>query len=180
MSDGGRTFELTSTEHIVLGFLALLGEASPYDLKRAVAASIGNFWSLPHSQLYRAADRLHELGLAALDTQHTTGGRPRKLYSPTAAGRAEFDRWLADLEGMPLPDLRDPGLLKLFFGADPRALAAARLPGHREQLAGYEERSSELAAAVERGAPAGPARTLESGIGHEREWIGFWERLARR
>jgi hypothetical protein len=69
-------------------------------------------------------------------------------------------------------ELRDLGLLKLFFGADPPALAAARLAVHRVKLAEYEALAGgEL--------PRGPRLALESGIGHEREWIRFWERLAR-
>ena len=49
---------LTPTSYIVLGFLSLLGEATPYDLKRMVSVSVGHFWSFPHSQLYAEPDRL--------------------------------------------------------------------------------------------------------------------------
>ena len=30
------------------------------------------------------------------------------------------------------------------------------------------------------GAPKGMRLTLESGIGHEREWVRFWSKLAKR
>jgi hypothetical protein len=42
--------ELTHTSHIVLGLLSMSGEATPYDLKQMVSATVGHFWSLPHSQ----------------------------------------------------------------------------------------------------------------------------------
>ena len=41
----------------------VLGTATPYDLKRAAAAGVGHFWSLPHTQLYSEPARLAEAGL---------------------------------------------------------------------------------------------------------------------
>ena len=37
--------------------------ASPYDLKRAVALGVGQFWSLPHTQLYSECERLAPAGV---------------------------------------------------------------------------------------------------------------------
>jgi DNA-binding PadR family transcriptional regulator len=101
------------------------------------------------------------------------GGRRRKRYSLTDAGRDALARWLAS----PTSDwteLRDPGLLQLFFGADPAELAAAQLGTHRAKLAEYEE----IQRAPELGDLRGPRLALEAGIAHEREWIRFWEGLA--
>ena len=42
---------LTPTSFIVLGLVERSAGATPYELKQMVAASIGNFWSVPHSQL---------------------------------------------------------------------------------------------------------------------------------
>ena len=168
------TVDLTPTSHIVLGLLEWMDEGTVYELKQAVAVSVGNFWSVPHSQLYREADRLERGGLLARRDDPTPGGRPRKLYSLTDAGRDALARWRDDVDVTRMPELRDPGLLKLFFGADPAGLAAARLEAHRAQLRSYEER---LDAAGDEG-PRGPRLTLEAGIAHEREWVRFWERLA--
>ena len=55
---------LTPTSYIVLGLLEAAGEATPYDLKRAVGTSVGNFWSLQHSQLYAEPARLASAGSA--------------------------------------------------------------------------------------------------------------------
>ena len=49
-----------------------------------------------------------------------------------------------------LYELRDPGLLKLGFGADPKKLAAAQLEAHKKKLAELEAARNEL------GSPARP------------------------
>ena len=45
------------------GLVGQAGEATPYDLKQIVAATIGNFFSIPHSQLYAEPERLAKAGL---------------------------------------------------------------------------------------------------------------------
>jgi hypothetical protein len=71
-------------------------------------------------------------------------------------------------------ELRDPGLLKLFFGADPGPLADAQLEAHTAKLAEYEE----LMRVVGPTLADGPRLALQSGIGHEREWVRFWSEIA--
>jgi PadR family transcriptional regulator, regulatory protein AphA len=169
------TAKLTPTSFIVLGLLEEAGQASPYDLKVAVARSVGNFWSVPHSQLYREAERLHSAGYLKGRREATAGGRPRRLYWLNDGGREALARWREDpAEG--LPQLRDPGLLKLFFGADPKRLAPTRRDQHRRQL----DRYLELKKLDVGSGPRGPWLALESGIGHEREWVRFWSRLANQ
>jgi DNA-binding PadR family transcriptional regulator len=162
---------LTPTSYVVLGLLDQAGESTPYDLKRMVAASVGHFWSVQHAQLYTEPERLTGAGL--LTEKREAGGRRRKRYSLTKAGRAALRDWLAAPTGA-MTELRDPGLLQLFFGADPAALAAAQLPTHRAQLAEYEG----LRAQGDE-APPGMRLALEAGIAHEREWIRFWTTLER-
>jgi len=41
----------------------LRGPSTPYDLKRFVQLSVGNFWPFPHTQLYAEPARLAEAGL---------------------------------------------------------------------------------------------------------------------
>lgn len=163
---------LTSTALIVLGLVEAAGEATPYDLKQMVGASVGNFWSVPHSQLYAEPERLAQAGL--LSERREEGGRRRRLFALTDAGRAALEAWRAEPPDDPLPELRDPGLLRLFFGADPATLAAARVAAHRAKLAEYQER---LAHDPGDGA-RGPWLALEAGVRHEREWVRFWEELA--
>ena len=166
---------LTPTSYIVLGLLEWLGEASPYDLKQTVAGSVGNFWSVPHSQLYREVERLEAAGYVSERGESTPGGRPRKVYALTRRGRDVLARW-RDAPAEELPQLRDPGLLKLFFGADQKRLAAVRRDAHRRKLAEYRAYRKQDAGAE----PRGPWLTLEAGIAHEREWVRFWSKLAGR
>src|SRR5436853_5892065 len=126
---------LTPTSYAVLGLVAQMGEATPYALKQAVAAGLGNFWSFNHAQLYSEPGRLAAAGL--LDEEVETTGRRRKTYRLTAEGRAALDVWLAEPEAE-FTELRDRGLLKLFLGADPKALAPAQLELHEAKLAQYE------------------------------------------
>lgn len=164
---------LTATSYIVLGLVDRLGEASPYDLKQAVAGSVGNFWSVPHSQVYREAARLDEAGYLNCRTERTAGGRERKLYRLLPRGAEELERWRNE-PPEELPDLRDPGLLKLHLGADPQPLARVRRALHERKLAEYEARRE-----LDPGdGPRGPWLTLDAGIAHEHAWVRFWAEIA--
>jgi PadR family transcriptional regulator AphA len=159
---------LTPTSYVVLGLVREMGEATPYALKQAVALSVGNFWSIQHAQLYSEPGRLAKAGL--LDEEVEKTGRRRKTYRLTAAGREALDAWLAEPE-TEFTELRDRGLLKLALGADPATLAPAQLALHEAKLAQYER-------FVGAPMPPGLGLALDSGIGHEREWVRFWRELA--
>ncbi|HEX2743967.1 MAG TPA: PadR family transcriptional regulator [Streptosporangiaceae bacterium] len=163
---------LTPTSYIVLGLLMQADEATPYELKAMVAGGIGNLWSLQHTQLYAEPERLTEAGY--LTETREDGGRRRKLYRITPAGRDAFRGWLSAELASELPELRDISLLKIFFGADPRPIAIGQLRAHREKLREY----TEIEQALTGTALAGPMTTLLAGIGHEREWIRYWADLA--
>ena len=162
---------LNPTSYIVLGLVELSGEATPYEMKQAAAASFGNFWSMQHAQFYTEPERLAKAGY--LQEERESGGRRRKRYRLTEQGRDAMTDWRAETTSE-LGELRSPGLLKVFFGADPALIAVAQLAAHEEKLAQYEWMRDQ---AGEDG-PAGPVATLEAGIGHEREWVRYWKRLA--
>src|SRR5882757_1558185 len=104
--------KLTPTSYVVLGLVALAGRTTPYDLKRRVADTIAHVWSFPHAQLYTEPARLAAAGL--LEEQREKGGRNRRHFSCTPAGRAALRRWLS-APASESRELRDPGLLRLFF-----------------------------------------------------------------
>jgi PadR family transcriptional regulator AphA len=166
-----RDIRLTPTSYIVLGLIAAAGRATPYDLKQVHAEGIGGFWSLNHAQLYAEPERLAQAGY--LTVEREDGGRRRKLYELTDAGRQAFADWLAK-PTTEFTELRDPGLLQLFFGAEPGPLAEAQREMHSAKLAEYERMH-----AASGDWPAGARQVLESGIGHEREWLRYWEELAK-
>lgn len=163
---------LTPTSYIVLGLLeAAGGEATPYDLKQMVAVSLGNFWSLQHAQLYTEPERLAQAGY--LSERREDGGRRRKHYAITESGREELRNWIGEPTDH-LVEPRDLALLKVFFGADPREMAAAQIPAHQRKLAEYEE----LREAAADEFPPGPRISLEAGIFYEQGLIEFWSNLA--
>jgi DNA-binding PadR family transcriptional regulator len=145
---------------------------TPYDLKQIVAATIGNFFSIPHSQLYAEPERLAKAGYLSERREQT--GRRRKHYGLTDLGREAMEEWLATPTDE-LYELRDPGLLKLAFGSDPAELARTQLEVHERRLEELRLMARTLQAA---GAPTGAQLVADAGIGHQKEYIRFWKRLA--
>jgi DNA-binding PadR family transcriptional regulator len=163
---------LSETSYIVLGLIEQCGEATPYDLKRLARLSTVNFWNVPHTQLYSECARLAQAGLLTERREQT--GRRRRTYGLTGAGARALEAWRREPTES-LEEVRDAGTLKLFFGADPALLAALQLPAHRRQLRSYEDLLERAGAQM----PEGMRLALEAGIGHEREFVRFWSRLAR-
>jgi DNA-binding PadR family transcriptional regulator len=162
------TLRLTDTSYAVLGLVERFEPVTPYQLKQVAQVSILHFWSIPHTQIYTECSRLAEAGL--LDERREETGRRRRVYTISRRGRQALDEWRED----PVTDiyeLRDPGLLKLFSGADPVRLAEPQLELHQRRLELYRG----LAAHDE--LPESMRLALEGGIGHEREYVRFWGRL---
>jgi PadR family transcriptional regulator, regulatory protein AphA len=164
--------QLTQTSYVVLGLVERAGEATPYDLKQIVVATVGGFFSIPHSQLYAEPERL--AGAGYLRERREPTGRRRKHYTVTDKGRRALAEWL-QTPTEELYELRDPGLLKLAFGGDPKALAAAQLTAHEARL----EELRRLARTLEMaGAPEEQRLVAEAGIGHSREYVRFWRKVS--
>jgi DNA-binding PadR family transcriptional regulator len=162
---------LTTASYAVLGLAEQLGPATPYALKQAAADSVTNFWSLPHTQLYLECDRLAEAGF--LSEQREETGRRRRIYRLTRKGMDALQRWRSEPTAE-LYELRDAGILKLYFGADPEELARRQLDTHRRKLEEYE---AQLAVCRQIDTPGGIVLAIEAGIGHEREYVRFWSKL---
>jgi len=157
---------------MVLGFLRAAGPSTPYDLKQMHAVSVGCFWSIPHSQIYAEPERLAKAGLVTEEREE--GGRRRRRFTITPAGERALDAWLANADA-PSPELRDVALIKVFFGADPHAIAEQQVAHHEHLLSTYEGLHADLSKA--QGAPRGPISTLEAGIRHERAMVAYWREL---
>jgi DNA-binding PadR family transcriptional regulator len=159
---------LTTTSYVVLGLVEIHQPVTPYGIKQAAEQSTANFWTVAHTQLYSECSRLTREGL--LEEQQEQAGRRRKLYRLTDSGRAALDAWRSEPAGESF-ELRDPGMLKLFFGADPKALAGAQLELHQAQLTKYREQAK-------LNMTEGMRLALECGLGHEREYVRYWKTLA--
>jgi PadR family transcriptional regulator, regulatory protein AphA len=181
------TERLTRTSYLVLGLLAREGPSTPYALERHVAATLGNFWTFPHTLLYSEPSRLEALGLVS--ERRESHGRRRRIFEITPAGLEMLTAWLERPAAAPT-ELRDIGLLQLFFmdlaSEDARLrLAQAQLAIHRAKLAAYE-----VAARIERhgGSSAPGLRTVEHwrgatlpmGLLYERAAVDFWTSVADR
>jgi DNA-binding PadR family transcriptional regulator len=167
---------LSTTSYAVMSLLDLLGEATPYDLKRALDSSIQNFWPVPHTTFYDEPARLAEAGY--LSHRQEQGGRRRKVYSLTDSGRDALRAW-ADAPGSPPSQYRDEGMLKVFAGADPAVAFAGRADWHRSKLAEFEGYLEALRAVESdtQGRPSGPEATLIGGIEYHRQMSAIFERL---
>ena len=177
---------LTATSYLVLGLLAREGPSTPYDLERHVRATLGNFWSFPHTLLYSEPPRLAAMGL--LTETRETEGRRRRVFTITSAGVAALEAWLDQPSGAPT-ELRDPGLLQLFFAdlasAEARLrLAEQQLAIHRAKLAAYKEDER----FEDRSGPGKGERTVERwrgetlrmGLLYEGAAVEFWEGIVSR
>ena len=177
--------QLTPTSYLVLGLLAREGPSTPYALKRHVAATLGHFWSFPHTLLYGEPARLADLGL--LREQREEDGRRRRIFTITEAGQAALRAWLTRPSQEPT-ELRDPGLLQLFFAdlGPPEArfeIAGQQLAIHRAKLADYEEdqrleRGPGAAGPGQRTAELWRGETVRMGLLYERAAVDFWAGVA--
>jgi DNA-binding PadR family transcriptional regulator len=178
---------LTPTSYLVLGLLAREGPSTPYALEQHVAATLGNFWSFPHTLLYSEPPRLEALGLVT-ETRESEGRR-RRMFAITSAGLERLNAWL-DRPTTARTELRDIGLLQLFFmdlasdGARLR-LAEEQLAIHRAKLSVYEgaariERRAETSAPGLLTVEHWRGATLPMGILYEQAAVEFWTAVAEK
>jgi PadR family transcriptional regulator AphA len=172
---------LSPTSYLVLGLLAREGPSTPYELEQHVRTTLANYWSFPHTLVYSEPPRLAALGLAM--ELRETDGRRRRRFTITPAGEAALGAWL-DRPSSARTELRDPGLLQLFFAdlASPDSklrLAEHQLAIHQAKLAAYEEdarleRRPTRSGRGERTVEHWRGETLPMGLFYERAAVDFW------
>ena len=168
-----KPIKLTSTSYALLALLDRFGEATSYDIKDALETSIENFWPVPHTTAYQEPARLASGGY--LSARQEKGGRRRRRYALTDAGREALRDWADEPVAAP-PQLRDELLLKIFAGADPEPLIDARLDWYRRKV---EELEGLLAAVKLAPGWTGPELTLRGGIIYYRKMIEMIEKMGR-
>jgi DNA-binding PadR family transcriptional regulator len=125
---------------VILGLLSI-SPRSGYEIKATVDRSTRFFWAASYGQIYPELRRLEQAGLISGE-ESPTGGRARRMYSLTPAGRAHLEGWLAGTETT--VELRDESLLRLFFAdAIPREYGLMLLEGRK---LGHEAYLEELRA----------------------------------
>jgi DNA-binding PadR family transcriptional regulator len=136
---------LSPTARVILGLLAWQSRTG-YEIKQVTDRSTRFFWGASYGQIYPELRRLEAVGL--VESREEPRGRvPRRVYSLTAAGRSAVDAWLA--ETVEAYEVRDEGLLKLFFGdlGPPerlRELIERRLAWYQESAALFRGIGEEL------------------------------------
>jgi PadR family transcriptional regulator AphA len=120
---------------VLLGLLAHK-PCSGYDIKTVVDRSTRFFWAASYGQIYPELKRLEEEGLVEGEDQ-PNGGRSRRVYKLTPAGRDALLEWMrSDITTI---ELRDESLLRLFFAdalpvEDALQLLEGRKRGHEQYL----------------------------------------------
>jgi DNA-binding PadR family transcriptional regulator len=154
-----------------------LGRRTGYDIKQFVDKTTRHFWAASYGQIYPELKRLEDQGLI-VGRDDPAGGRPRTVFDLTDAGTAALHSWLRS-PNLPLPELRDEGMLKLFFSD---ALPEQRVQNIRAMRA-QAETKVELLSALEdqasRGS-TGPYLTLQLGLAETRCVIDWCEAAERR
>jgi DNA-binding PadR family transcriptional regulator len=166
--------ELSGTAYVILGMLGWR-PMSGYEIKSIVDKSARLFWAASYGQIYPELRRLTAAGLIE-GKASPQGGRKRNVYRLTPAGARELRAWLrADPEVF---ELRDEGLLKLFFAdADGPESAIATLEAKRRHHQGLVEHLEGLEAT---GSPEGYASlVLRYGIELNTWTTGWCERTIR-
>lgn len=125
-----------SLAYAILGFLQQ-EERTGYDLKiDCFDRCMAYLWAADQAQIYKTLDKLVAQGwiTCRVEIQHD---RPnRKIYSLTATGEAELTKWLGCHQ--PLPIIREPLLVQLYFASQLPNAAIAQLL--EQQLIAREEK----------------------------------------
>jgi PadR family transcriptional regulator, regulatory protein AphA len=124
---------LSATARVILGLLRL-GPRTGYEIKQLTDRSTSFFWGASYGQIYPELRRLARQGFATVSDE-PRGAVRRRVYRITEAGERAVSEWLAT----PAEDfeLRDEGLLKLFFGAALEDGELVELVGRRRRW--YED-----------------------------------------
>jgi PadR family transcriptional regulator AphA len=120
---------------VILGMLSLRPR-SGYDIKTVVDRSTRFFWAASYCQIYPELRRLEEEGLIEGEDA-PSGGRSRRVYKLTKAGRDALREWL--FGPTVTIEYRDESLLRLFFAdalprEDALLLLEGRKKGHEQYL----------------------------------------------
>jgi DNA-binding PadR family transcriptional regulator len=171
--------ELSATAKVILGMLAARPR-SGYEIKQLVDRSARFFWAASYGQIYPELKKLEEAGLIAGDDA-SRGGRQRTTFKLTAKGRRAAREWIA--RPPEVLEMRDEGLLELFFSGSIEPSRAAEIA--RERAAISRKKAAELRAiwdvVDQTGQPEGPdaepdvasLSVLRYGI-ESSEWTAEW------
>jgi len=166
--------ELSPTAYVILGMVSR-EPRSGYEIKALVDNSTRFFWAASYGQIYPELKKLADAGLVE-GADAPTGERKRTVYAITEAGEAALVDWLR--QPPRTYEMRDEGLLKLFFaGALRREEAAEILRSMRDHHSGLGEKLRAIEPkALEKEDPY-PLMVLRGGIEFNQWFAGWCERM---
>jgi DNA-binding PadR family transcriptional regulator len=161
-----------ATAASLLGFLHD-GPLTGWELVETAELTIGDFWSLTRSQVYRELGKMAQEGLIVAGE---TGPRDRLPYALTTAGREAFAAWIDQEPGS--ETIRFPLLLTVAFGRhlDENRLVTY-LNTHRRQ---HEQRLvtyTDLLAQMSTDDDPHVVATLSFGVTYERAVLDWFDSL---
>ncbi len=161
-------------EYMILGFL-MRQDMTGYDIKRMMSYSTAYFMDASFGSIYPALKRLAEKGLITL-TEVAEGGKLKKLYAVTGAGRDTFSQWLCT----PIDASKNSisaSLTKIFFlGHLPQEQAKALLQGYVGDIAAYREGLTQLRQTILQYADPFELSTLDFGLAYYAFIIDWYSR----
>jgi DNA-binding PadR family transcriptional regulator len=105
-----------SLAYVILGLLQQ-EERTGYDLKvDCFDRCIAHLWQADQAQIYRTLDKLEAHNWIRCTVEIQSDRPNRKVYHITDVGKAELANWLQTHQ--PLPILREPLLIQLYFAAE--------------------------------------------------------------
>jgi len=170
---------------VILGLL-LITPQSLYDLIKNFEAGVALVYSASSGSIKRALDTLLGKGLIEVESVEP-GGRGRKVYRVTEAGRLEFHEWMTAALGG--PDLETAALPRLFFLGllDPKDRPSVlqrireRAAADLAELTTLEKHLDTMDVPTEfRGVMAYQRATLDYGIASGRHALSWFAALADR
>lgn len=165
--------EINSTAASLLGFLHD-GPQTGWDLVARAERTIGAYWSLTRSQVYRELAFMARHGLVE---PGPAGRRDARPYTITPAGREAFARWAS--RGPAEATIRLPLLLFVLLGRHipPETLAATLAEQRREQAAVLAEYRGLRTALAGAGADPRLLAVLDYGIAVARTTVRWLDHL---
>jgi PadR family transcriptional regulator, regulatory protein AphA len=105
---------LPATTYVVLGLVSIR-PMTGYDLAGYAERTIGNFFPLTRSHIYRELDRLGRLGLLDATEVAQETAPTKRVYEINRAGNEELRRWL-ESGAVAEERTRNLFLVRIFFG----------------------------------------------------------------
>lgn len=173
------TSTLSDQAYVVLTVIALRAPVTAYGIERMLDQLAGEFWSAPHTQVYRECRRLADAGLVR--ERQEASGRRRRVYALTKKGRDTITQWVRTPTDRSI-EVRDISQFKLMASElstteDVRRLADAQAAAYRRRLA--------VLSAIEARYRARPdiaprLRSIEMGRAVYEAALSFWTKIAKR